>query len=173
MIDQTTIRQVQNAADIVEIIGQHVSLKRAGRNFLGLCPFHEEKTPSFSVSPTKGIFKCFGCGAGGSVFQFLMRKDRITFPEAVRTLAQQLGIPIAQRQASPDDQRKIHLADVNQWAAGIFRKNLLHPDLGQSARRYLDDRGLTPATQEEFKLGLALPGWDNLIKAATAAGHSS
>ena len=173
MIDQTTIRQVQNAADIVEIIGQHVSLKRAGRNFLGLCPFHEEKTPSFSVSPTKGIFKCFGCGAGGSVFQFLMRKDRISFPEAVRSLAQQLGIPIAQRQAGPDDQRKIHLADVNQWAAGLFRKNLLHPDHGRTARRYLDARGLTAQIQEEFKLGLALPGWDNLIRAATTAGHSS
>lgn len=173
MIDQTTIKQVQDAADIVEIVGQHVSLKRAGRNFLGLCPFHEEKTPSFSVSPTKGIFKCFGCGAGGSVFQFLMRKDRISFPEAVRSLAQKLGIPIPQRQVSPDDQRKIHLADINQWAGSVFRKNLLHPDLGRAAREYLDARGLSPQTQEQFQLGLALPGWDNLIKAATAAGHSS
>ncbi len=173
MIDQTTIRQVQDATDIVEIIGQHVSLKRAGRNFLGLCPFHEEKTPSFSVSPTKSIFKCFGCGAGGSVFQFLMRKDRISFPEAVRSLAGQLGIPIAQRQTSPEDQRKIHLADINQWAASVFRKNLLHGDLGRAARQYLDTRGLSAQTQEQFKIGLALPGWDNLIRAATTAGHSS
>ena len=173
MIDHTTIRQVQNAADIVEIIGQHVSLKRAGRNFLGLCPFHEEKTPSFSVSPTKGIFKCFGCGAGGSVFQFLMHKDRVTFPEAVRTLAQQLGIPIAQGQASPDDQRKIHLADINQWAADVFRRNLLDSQLGRSARQYLTERGLSEQTQEQFKIGLAPPGWDNLIRAAAADGRST
>ena len=171
MIDSTTIRQVQDAADILEIIGEHVSLKRAGKNFVGLCPFHEEKTPSFSVSPSKGIFKCFGCGAGGSVFQFLMRKDRVSFPEVVQTLAQRLGIPIARSQASPTAQRKIDLAATNQWAAGVFRSNLLHQALGRDAREYLDRRNLSPQTQDTFKLGLALPGWDSLIQSASSAGR--
>ena len=172
MIDSTTIRQVQDAADILEIIGEHVSLKRAGKNFLGLCPFHEEKTPSFSVSPSKGIFKCFGCGAGGGVFQFLMRKQRVNFPEAVEALAQRLGIPIARSAPSPTAQRKIDLAATNQWAAGLFRENLLHESLGRATRQYLTDRGLTPQTQEKFKLGLALDGWDNLIQSARQIGRS-
>ena len=172
MIDSTTIRQVQDSANIVEIVGEHVSLKRAGKNFLGLCPFHEEKTPSFSVSPSKGIFKCFGCGAGGSVFQFIMRKDRVSFPEAVESLAQRLGIPIARSQPSPTAQRKIDLTEVNHWAADVFRRNLQDQALGRSAREYLASRGLSPQIQEQFKLGLALPGWDGLIQAAASASRS-
>ena len=172
MIDSTTIRQVQDAANILEIIGEHVSLRRAGKNFLGLCPFHEEKTPSFSVSPSKGIFKCFGCGAGGSVFQFIMRKDRVNFPEAVESLAQRMGIPIARSQPSPTAQRKIDLAAVNSWAADVFRSNLQDQALGRSAREYLASRGLSPQIQEQFKLGLALPGWDGLIQAAASTSRS-
>ena len=173
MIDSTTIRQVQDAANIVEIVGEHVSLKRAGKNFLGLCPFHEEKTPSFSVSPSKGIFKCFGCGAGGSVFQFIMRKDRVSFPEAVESLAQRLGITIQRSQSSPNAQRKIDLASVNQWAADVFRRNLQDQAIGRSAREYLASRGLSPEIQECFKLGLATDGWDGLIKAAASTSYSA
>jgi len=172
MIDSTTIKQVQDAADILEIIGEHVSLKRAGKNFVGLCPFHEEKTPSFSVSPSKGIFKCFGCGAGGGVFQFLMRKERISFPEAVQTLAQRLGIPITRSQPSQAAQRKIDLSAINLWAAEVFRNNLLNEALGKAAREYLAKRSLSLQTQEKFKLGLALGGWDNLIQSASSAGRS-
>ncbi|NIA07329.1 MAG: DNA primase [Actinobacteria bacterium] len=173
MIDSTTIRQVQDAADILDVIGEHVALKRAGKNFLGLCPFHEEKTPSFSVSPSKSIFKCFGCGAGGSIFQFIMRKDRVSFPEAVESLAQRLGIPIARSQPSPTAQRKVDLASVNSWAAGVFRSNLQDQVLGRSAREYLATRGLSPQIQEQFKLGLALPGWDGLIQTAASTSRSA
>ena len=173
MIDQTSIKQVQNAANILEIIGEHVALKRTGQNYVGLCPFHEEKTPSFSVSPSKGIYKCFGCGAGGSVFQFLMRKDRISFPEAVELLAQRLGIAIARQGAGQAGQRrKIDLAEINSWACQFYRGNLLDDRIGQAAREYLQRRDLTPETQEKFKLGLAPPGWDNLVQAATAASRS-
>lgn len=172
MIDSLTIKQVQDAADILEIIGEHVSLKRTGKNFVGLCPFHEEKTPSFSVSPSKGIFKCFGCGAGGGVFQFLMRKERVSFPEAVETLARRLGIPITRAQPSPAAKRKIDLAAINQWAASVFRKNLLDKTLGKDAREYLTSRGLSPQIQEKFKLGLSLDAWDNLIQSASSAGFS-
>ena len=173
MIEKSTVIQVQNAANILEVVGEHVSLKRTGQNYVGLCPFHEEKTPSFTVSPSKGIYKCFGCGAGGSVFQFLMRKDRVSFPEAVEILAQRVGIAIRRSGGGGGgDRRKIDLAQINQWAAEIFRKNLLDEEAGRSAREYLSQRGLSPQTQEKFGLGLALSGWDRLVQAASAASRS-
>ena len=106
-IPDETITAIKNASDIVEVVSEAVSLRRTGRNFLGLCPFHAEKTPSFTVSPDKQIFHCFGCGAGGNVFSFLMKHGGLTFPEAARVLAGRCGIDLPTPTMSPDEKKKV------------------------------------------------------------------
>ncbi|MFQ6048448.1 MAG: DNA primase, partial [Phycisphaerae bacterium] len=167
-------RQIQQATNIVDLIGQYVALKPAGANHKGLCPFHNEKTPSFYVSASKQIFKCFGCGAGGDVFTFLQLREGISFAEARAWLAQRAGIrlePTSQdRPAGPDQNA---LARVNDWAARFFRRQLLEPGIGAVARQYLAGRKISQQTAEAFGLGYAPDRWDGLLTAAQARGIST
>ncbi|MGH7162026.1 MAG: DNA primase, partial [Planctomycetota bacterium] len=157
-IPEETIRAVQEAVDIVEVISRHVTLKRSGRSFRGLCPFHEEKTPSFYVVPDKRLFKCFGCGEVGSVFAFLMRHQRTSFPETVRELAREYGVPlpeVAGDAASEESAaRRGKALEALRFAAGFFRA-VLRRDAGRAALAYLRERGIRDETIDVFDLGYA------------------
>jgi DNA primase len=160
------IERVRTATDVVAVVSRYVQLKRAGRNLKACCPFHDEKTPSFNVNPEKQIFKCFGCGAGGSVFDFLMRIERLTFVEALRNLAKEAGIELKRDKAEARDRHaRDDLARVLDWAARTFAANLAQPE-GEACRRYLDKRGIAPREIERFGLGFARGGWRNLLEAA-------
>ncbi|MGH7390663.1 MAG: DNA primase [Candidatus Rokuibacteriota bacterium] len=155
--------EVRTGIDLVDLIGRFVNLRKAGANFKGLCPFHSEKTPSFMVNPKKGIFHCFGCGAGGDAFGFLMRQDRLTFPEAVRTLARQAGVSLPDdRGAARDDSGREELYRVMDVAARFYAEALWKPG-GEHARDYLDRRGIDPEVARRFGLGLAPDAWDALL----------
>lgn len=151
-----TIEQVRERADIVEIIGSHVRLRRSGRNFMGLCPFHNEKTPSFSVNPERGFFHCFGCGAGGTVFNFVMKVEGLSFPEAVRSLARRYGIRLPEQDESGAvSTERNELFRANQVAAEFFFHVLWNTPDGATAREYLKSRGVSPDTARAFMLGYA------------------
>jgi len=157
---------IARANDIVEVVSGYFPLKRAGKDYTALCPFHAEKTPSFTVSPSKQIFKCFGCGRGGSVFNFVMAKENVTFPEAVRILADRAGIALKREPA--EEKRagaRREIRDILAWATRCFVAGLKHPKAGAPGREYLEGRGMTQATIETFQLGYAPEGWDNLIRA--------
>ncbi len=166
LIPDETIRDIQRAADIVDVISKRVILKKTGKNFVGLCPFHTEKTPSFSVNPEKKIFYCFGCGVGGDVFSFLMKLDGINFLEAVQHLARQYGIEILEANHSPNIRKalseKERIYKINQAANGFYHKQLLDMNRGRRASTYLAERGMTPEIIKKFQLGYAPPGWENL-----------
>ena len=167
LIDERVIDQVKQATDIVSVVGQYVPLKRSGKSYIACCPFHREKTPSFNVSPERQIFKCFGCGEGGNVFGFLMRQESLSFPEAVRLLADRAGIAIQEKEGESrrvgTDRRRVR--EVNLWAARLFRKWFESPD-GADARAYLDHRGISEQTARRFGLGWAPDEWDALLVAA-------
>ncbi|MBC2710844.1 MAG: DNA primase [Desulfosarcina sp.] len=167
-IPDEKITAIKNASDIVDIISEIVSLRRAGRNFLGLCPFHAEKTPSFTVSPDKQIFYCFGCGAGGNVFSFLMKHGGLSFPEAARALAGRYGIDLPTRNLSPHEKKKLTeretILTLNGEAMSFYHKCLLSEERGKQAMGYLLKRGMTRKTIDEFKLGFAPDGWDHLLR---------
>lgn len=166
-IPEDKIAEIRQAVDIVEVIAESVLLKKSGKNFSGLCPFHAEKTPSFSVSPDKQIFYCFGCGAGGNVFSFLMKRDGVGFGEAVRSLAARGGVTLPERSLSSRAKRHVSeqatFFELNRLAADYFRQALWQAAAGQPARDYLLRRGLTPQTIEQFELGYAPKGWDHLL----------
>jgi DNA primase len=171
-ISDTQIEQVRSRADIVEVIGAHVRLRKAGRNFVGLCPFHGEKTASFTVNREKGFFHCFGCGAGGNVFTFLMRMDGATFPEAVRALASRYGITIAEDtrrdpRASAEREAMLEAAEVS---GEFFAHVLWEENAGAAARDYLQRRALDRQTARAFKLGFAPAGGTSLTAALTRRG---
>jgi DNA primase len=162
--------RVKQQADIVRVIGEYVRLKKSGQNFSGLCPFHQEKTPSFSVSPVKQMYYCFGCGKGGDVFQFVMELEKSPFPEAVRTVAEKCGIAIPKpRERSPEERRenqqRTALVDMHREAAAFFAKHLLQSPEGKAALGYLEDRGLDHAAITRFGLGFAPSGGDALCRA--------
>ena len=167
MINQDKIIEVRDRASIVEVISDYVTLKKAGRNHMGLCPFHAEKTPSFTVSEEKGIFHCFGCQTGGSVFQFLMQYDHLTFPEAVERVAKRYGITIerAERHGLPGETgERESLYQINDRAAANYQKILFsHPE-GQKAWGYLKTRGVDEATARRFMLGYAPRNGSGLIE---------
>jgi DNA primase len=154
---QDKIEEVRARADIVEVIGAQVRLKRAGRNFVGLCPFHNEKTPSFSVSAERGFFHCFGCGAGGTVFDFVMRVEGLTFPEALHSLARRYGITLPERPdgGGPSAGEREALALANTTAAEFYSHVLWNTPDGAIAREYLKSRGITVETARTFALGFA------------------
>ena len=166
-IPEDKILEIKNAADIVDVISENVLLKKTGKNYVGLCPFHSEKTPSFTVSPQKQIFYCFGCAAGGNVFSFIMKRDGITFPEAVRMLSRQYGIAIPLKKMS--DSQKRHRSEreallaVNRQAMDYFYKMLLNPASGKQAAAYLKERGIKQETVNTFKIGYAPEGWNNVV----------
>lgn len=164
-IPDDKIEEVRSRADIASLIGEYVTLKKAGRNYLGLCPFHREKTPSFTVSPDKQMFYCFGCSEGGNVFSFLMKLNRLTFPEAVRHLAKKVGVVIPERTMSREERERYSLAEqirrVNELAAGFFM-NALQSPAGEDARGYLRKRGIGEPAIRTFRLGFSPEGWNHL-----------
>ncbi|MCP4374313.1 MAG: DNA primase [Deltaproteobacteria bacterium] len=166
-ISEDKISEIKNTVDIVDIISDVVTLKKAGKNYIGLCPFHSEKTPSFTVSPEKKIFHCFGCQAGGNVFTFMMKNEGISFPEAVRIIAAKCGINIPAQRLSQDQKRKISerekLLDVNRQAMNYFSNILLSSSTGKIAKEYLKKRKITKDIIKSFAIGYAQEGWDNLI----------
>jgi len=166
-IPEEKISEIKNAADIVDIVSEAVLLKKAGKNHLGLCPFHSEKTPSFTVSPDKQIFYCFGCGTGGNVFSFLMKQEGLSFPEAARRLGKRYGIDIPDRPLSSEQKNKISeresLFDINRRAMEFYHQTLKNNGAGQVARTYLRKRGISQKTIDDFKLGYARDGWDHLL----------
>ncbi|MBW2406379.1 MAG: DNA primase [Deltaproteobacteria bacterium] len=165
-IPEDKVLEIKNAADIVEVVSENVLLKKTGKNYVGLCPFHSEKTPSFTVSPQKQIFYCFGCAAGGNVFSFIMRRDGISFPEAARILSRQYGINIPIQTMSKEQKRlgseRENLLAVNRKAMDFFHNNLLRTPSGNQAMLYLKKRGINQETMEIFKLGYAPEGWNNI-----------
>lgn len=176
MIPSETIEQVAAANDIVEVIGSYFPLKRAGANFKALCPFHQEKTPSFHVSPQRQTFHCFGCGVGGSVFRFVMEYEHIEFPAAVRKLAARVGIPIVEERASADEDRqhqaRRNLLRLHAEAAEWFHDNLLKKETGAPAREYLKQRGIDRQIAKNWRLGYALDRWDAFLQWALEQGYS-
>jgi DNA primase len=157
--------------DIVELVGRFVNLKRAGENWKGLCPFHTERTPSFTVNPKRGIFHCFGCGAGGDAFGFLMRHDRMAFPEAVRSLAEQVGVDLpASREAQPAAEGKLEALRRVMASASEFYSQALWQPSGARAREYLDKRGVDLEVARRFALGYAPEGWNALLTAMLKQG---
>lgn len=170
MIPQQFIEEVQSRTDIVELISGYVSLKKTGRNFKAICPFHGEKTPSFIVSPQKQIFHCFGCGEGGGVFQFLTLIEKITFPEAVEMLAKRLGMTIPY-QKGRSVKTKNFLYEATDKAASFFHNNLKEGKDCQAVRNYLVKRGIGPETIKQFRLGFA-PGHNALIQYMRKSGFT-
>ena len=173
---QDFVDRVRDSIDIVEVISEYVSLKPSGRNHKGLCPFHNEKTPSFMVHREKQIFHCFGCGVGGNVFTFLQKRNNLTFTESVRYLAERAGIPIVTQKVSEVEDKlakeKEAIYAVNKLAMEYYQRCITSPQ-GETARKYLvESRKLTSETIKKFKLGYALPGWDNLINAASKKKYS-
>ena len=166
-IPEDKVSEIRHAADIVEIVSESVSLRRAGKNLVGLCPFHAEKTPSFTVSPDKQIFYCFGCGAGGNVFSFVMKQEGTAFADAARALARRYGVDLPEKPLSGQDQKRISeqeaLFAINRAAADFFHQTLLRQANAAAAREYLTRRGLTSETLAAFQLGYAPKGWDQLL----------
>ncbi len=165
------IEEVRSRADIVEIVGAHVRLRRAGRNFVGLCPFHNEKTPSFSVNAERGFFHCFGCGAGGSVFNFIMRVEGLTFPEAVRSLARKYAVTLPQHdQSGPAAGEREAMLKASEVAAEFFAHVLWNTADGALARDYLKSRGISVETARSFMIGFAPSRPASLAKALERRG---
>jgi DNA primase len=177
MISRTTIDQVMDTMRIEDVVGDYVSLKRRGSNMLGLCPFHNEKTPSFNVSPQKGIFKCFGCGQAGNSIKFLMELEKFSYPETIKYLAKKYSINVEEDE-QPDDvrqeiQERESMLLANQWAASFFQEQMWDTDLGQTvALSYFRERGFTDETIKEFGLGFHPEGYTLLADAAKKAGYN-
>ncbi len=165
------IDEVRQRADIVEIIGAHVRLRRAGRNFVGLCPFHNEKTPSFSVNAERGFYHCFGCGAGGTVFNFMMKVEGLSFPEAIRSLATRYGVTLPElKNDGPGAAERDALTRANQTAAEFYAHVLWNTNDGETAREYLRSRGITTETARAFMLGFSPARPASLAKALEKRG---
>lgn len=166
-ISEETIRHILQKVDIVDLIGEYVHLRKSGRNFLGLCPFHSEKTPSFSVSPEKQVYHCFGCSASGNALSFLMNMEGYSFPQAVYELGQRVGITVSQtKQSFQQDgekrKEKEYMLRAHHLAAQLFHHVLLERKEGQEAREYLESRGFQLETIKEFQIGFAPDSWDFL-----------
>lgn len=166
MIPEDVIAEIRSRVDIVAVIGQHVQLRKAGRNWKGLCPFHGEKTPSFNVAPDKGFFFCFGCQKKGDAFTFVMELEGKSFAEAAEQLAARAGIVITRQDESPEQRRargeRSAMLDVCKAAAEVFRENLRDAKRGAAGRAYLETRGVGDAISERFMLGYAAPEWSNM-----------
>ena len=176
MIDRATIDKIMDATNIVDVVGEFVTLRKAGVNYKGLCPFHDDKTPSFMVSPSKQICKCFACGEGGTAINFLMKHEQITYPEALRWLAKKYNIEIQEKELT--DEEKQQQSDresmfiVNEWARTYFQDILKNdPDGIAIGKQYFRSRGIRDDIVEKFCLGFALPQRDALAKAALKAGY--
>lgn len=177
MISQQTIQEIQNRIDIIDIVGSFVKLKRRGTNFIGNCPFHHEKTPSFSVSPSKEIYKCFGCGKSGNAIGFVMEHEKYTYVEALKWLAQRYNVEIEETETSPEYKEQQQLADslhiVNQFAVKYFQTQLLENDEGiVNALSYLRERGFNDETIRKFQIGYCLNQRDAFAREAIKNQYS-
>lgn len=175
MIDKATIDRIMDAANIVDVVSEFVTLRKAGVNYKGLCPFHNEKTPSFVVSPSKGYCHCFSCGKGGNVVGFIMEHEQMTYPEALRWLAKKYNIEIHERELTDDERREENeresLFIINEWALHYFQDNLLNTKKGQAiGMQYFRSRGFSDDTINRFQLGYAMPERDALARTALAKG---
>ena len=176
MIDRATIDKILDATNIVDIVGEFVSLRKAGVNYKGLCPFHDDTTPSFMVSPAKNICHCFACGEGGNAVNFLMKHEQITYPEALRWLAKKYNIEIEEKELTPEEKQQQSEREsmfiVNEWAMQYFQDILKNdPDGIAIGKQYFRSRGIRDDIVEKFNLGYALPQRDALAKAALKAGY--
>jgi DNA primase len=173
--DDNKIEEIKSRVDIVELATQYLTLKKAGRNYLGLCPFHQEKTPSFTVNREKQIFYCFGCGEGGNAITFLMKIAGKTFPEAIKELAEKTGVVLPPRLTGKEGRNKDSLresiTDLNLRAAQQYARNLYSP-IGKTAREYLQKRGITEETIKQFRLGFAPDTWRSLTDHIEGSGLS-
>lgn len=171
---EDVVRLVKENADIVSVIGEHVKLRRSGMNFKGLCPFHAEKTPSFMVHPERQTFHCFGCSEGGDVFSFVTKYHNLSFPEALKELAERFNITLPERALSGHDQEKTKkrqgLLDANERAASLYHRFLLENPAAEGARRYLEERGVPQELVASFRLGFAPDKWDFLAKKISSSG---
>ena len=168
------LEEIRNRCDIVDIISEYVHLKPAGKGFKGLCPFHEEKTPSFMVSPEKQLFHCFGCGEGGNVFNFLMKYEKLSFFEAVKMLAQKSGVPLPVDEEKENilHKKKERLYKLNNLVANYYRECLFRFNQGKKIINYLKKRGIIDTSVEKYKLGYAPPNWDALTNFLKKKGYS-
>ncbi|MCT4613409.1 MAG: DNA primase [Marinifilaceae bacterium] len=176
MIDQNTIAQIFETADILEVVSDFVSLRKRGVNYLGLCPFHNEKTPSFTVSPAKGIYKCFGCGKGGNAVNFIMEHEQLDYVNALKYLAKKFKIDIVEEVISEERQKKINEREgmmiVNKFALEHFMDNLNNTEMGKAiAKSYFKQRGFNDESIEKFQLGYCQDSWNHFSNAALDRGY--
>jgi DNA primase len=167
-IPEEKVSEILNTSDIVDVISESVILKKSGRNFFGLCPFHPEKTPSFSVNASKQIFHCFGCSAGGNVLSYVMKYHGITFPEAAKMMARKYNVTIETKEIDPVKRRQIHLKEdlfrLNKTIMEVYFDGLKKQDIGKTPMQYLKKRGITDDTIEQFRLGFSPNNWDTIVK---------
>jgi len=176
IFDRATVNRVQQSNDIVDIISEHVSLAKKGREMVGLCPFHDDHRPSMYVNGEKQIFKCFACGAGGSVFTFVQMRENLNFPQAIERLAERAGIkltPVKRTRTSSAEAPDVdpnRLAKVNDWSAEHFCKNLMDKEKGKYALDYVSERKISLESVKKWGLGLAFDSNDDLVQAAVKRG---
>jgi len=174
-VPEHVIAEVRDRVDLVELIGGYVNLKRSGRNFLGLCPFHQEKTPSFNVSPDRAIYHCFGCGVTGDGIRFLMEHDHLSFPEALRQLALRAGVDLKAYEGRGDERSREEydlLYHAHTLATRLYREILRSP-AGEPARAEIRRRGLSAEVVDEYRLGASADAWDRLLQVARQDGIRS
>jgi len=171
LLPEELVEEVGARTDLVQLVGEYVHLEKRGRHFVGLCPFHQEKTPSFTVTPEKQLFYCFGCGVGGNAFKFIMLKENVSFPEAVRRLAARAGVRVPVT-VEPDTGEKDRIRQAHALASRYYQEILAGHPAASDARRYLAERGITREMQERFQLGYALPHWDALINYLQKQGYT-
>ena len=175
MIDRQTVDRIIDAANIYDVVSDYVSLRRSGTSYKGLCPFHDDKTPSFYVNPVKGVCKCFACGKGGSAISFIMEIEQMSYPEALKHLAKKFNIEIKEEELSKEEQKirgeRERMLAVNNWAADFYHDYMLNTQMGQAVGlAYFRSRGFRDDIIAKFKLGYAPDEWDALSKAAKAKG---
>lgn len=168
MIPDDKVQEVRDRASILDVVADYVSLRKAGANYLGLCPFHGEKTPSFNVNPGRAIFHCFGCGIGGDVFSFIMKMEGLGFSEAVKFLAKRVGVTIEERPPTAAEKRRLDERDIlyriTELASRFYRRILKEEPAGEPGRRYLERRGVDESTAEAYRLGFAPDKWDTFTR---------
>ncbi|MDH3998233.1 MAG: DNA primase, partial [Desulfuromonadales bacterium] len=175
-ISEDKIQEIRDRTDIVEVVGSYLPLKHSGANHQGLCPFHQEKSPSFNVNSTRQIFHCFGCGVGGNVFSFLMRMEGLSFPEAVKRMGEKVGVEIEEEAVSPAEikqrEERERMARINQAANEFYHQTLLDGADSKLGRHYLRQRGYEGETVRSFQLGFAPEAWEALSKHLQQKGFS-
>ena len=175
MIDRPTVDRIMNASNIVEVVSDFVSLRKTGTSYKGLCPFHDDRTPSFSVSPVKGVYKCFSCGAAGNAVKFIMEHEQMTYPEALKWLANKYHIEVHERELTNEEKQQENEREsmflVNEWAAKYFN-DILHNDVDGMAigMQYFRSRGFRDDIIRKFQLGFCLSSRHAFADAALKAG---